>query len=304
MTIDEILEQLSNNPTGSFPHAAINAAVEQQEAITPHLLAYLQELIDLGEDIDDDFNDSLTLFAIFLLGQFREARAYPLIIHLLTSWKDSAEFYFGDAITGGMTRILASICQGDIAPLKALVENEALDEFVRAVALESLVTLFTEQALSREDLLSYFTWLFREYPVRKDSFLWDSLIICCAAFRFAELLPDIRKAYEDGLADPTVASLKGIEDEIVSEYDNLDELWHLKHYITDTTAELSSWASFQPVEQRRTIPEPKGPVTPDRTPKGTVLHDSGTFLRAAPKTGRNDPCPCGSGKKFKKCCGR
>jgi SEC-C motif-containing protein len=26
--------------------------------------------------------------------------------------------------------------------------------------------------------------------------------------------------------------------------------------------------------------------------------------RAAPKTGRNDPCLCGSGKKFKKCCGR
>jgi uncharacterized protein len=24
---------------------------------------------------------------------------------------------------------------------------------------------------------------------------------------------------------------------------------------------------------------------------------------AAPKIGRNDPCPCGSGKKFKKCCG-
>jgi preprotein translocase subunit SecA len=29
-----------------------------------------------------------------------------------------------------------------------------------------------------------------------------------------------------------------------------------------------------------------------------------TVVRAAPKTGRNDPCPCGSGKKFKKCCGR
>ncbi|MCB9832627.1 MAG: YchJ family protein [Planctomycetes bacterium] len=25
--------------------------------------------------------------------------------------------------------------------------------------------------------------------------------------------------------------------------------------------------------------------------------------RADPKVGRNDPCPCGSGKKFKKCCG-
>jgi SEC-C motif-containing protein len=27
------------------------------------------------------------------------------------------------------------------------------------------------------------------------------------------------------------------------------------------------------------------------------------YQRSAPKVGRNDPCPCGSGKKFKKCCG-
>ena len=26
------------------------------------------------------------------------------------------------------------------------------------------------------------------------------------------------------------------------------------------------------------------------------------YLREAPKTGRNEPCPCGSGKKYKKCC--
>jgi SEC-C motif-containing protein len=28
-----------------------------------------------------------------------------------------------------------------------------------------------------------------------------------------------------------------------------------------------------------------------------------TVRREKPKVGRNDPCPCGSGKKFKKCCG-
>lgn len=27
-------------------------------------------------------------------------------------------------------------------------------------------------------------------------------------------------------------------------------------------------------------------------------------VREEPKVGRNDPCPCGSGKKYKKCCGR
>jgi SEC-C motif-containing protein len=29
-----------------------------------------------------------------------------------------------------------------------------------------------------------------------------------------------------------------------------------------------------------------------------------TVVNTAPTVGRNDPCPCGSGKKFKKCCGR
>jgi len=29
-----------------------------------------------------------------------------------------------------------------------------------------------------------------------------------------------------------------------------------------------------------------------------------SIVRASPRIGRNDPCPCGSGKKYKKCCGR
>lgn len=34
-------------------------------------------------------------------------------------------------------------------------------------------------------------------------------------------------------------------------------------------------------------------------------HERGeTFVREMPKVGRNDPCPCGSGKKFKACCAR
>lgn len=28
------------------------------------------------------------------------------------------------------------------------------------------------------------------------------------------------------------------------------------------------------------------------------------YIRENPKVGRNDSCPCGSGKKYKKCCGK
>ena len=41
---------------------------------------------------------------------------------------------------------------------------------------------------------------------------------------------------------------------------------------------------------------------------GWILIDgkmvNSTFVRTQPKVGPNQPCPCGSGKKFKKCCGK
>jgi len=40
----------------------------------------------------------------------------------------------------------------------------------------------------------------------------------------------------------------------------------------------------------------------DESPSGKQ-DNSKPFIRSSPKVGRNDPCPCGSGKKYKKCCG-
>ena len=36
---------------------------------------------------------------------------------------------------------------------------------------------------------------------------------------------------------------------------------------------------------------------------GTLVGEK-PMVREEPKVGRNDPCPCGSGKKYKKCCGK
>ena len=42
--------------------------------------------------------------------------------------------------------------------------------------------------------------------------------------------------------------------------------------------------------------------SPDYVPSPSAV-SPGTMVRREPKVGRNDPCPCGSGKKFKRCCG-
>lgn len=42
------------------------------------------------------------------------------------------------------------------------------------------------------------------------------------------------------------------------------------------------------------------PIDTPESYQGWTIHEP--FIRETPKVGRNDPCPCGSGKKFKKCC--
>ncbi|MDZ4121877.1 MAG: SEC-C metal-binding domain-containing protein, partial [Candidatus Cloacimonadaceae bacterium] len=63
-------------------------------------------------------------------------------------------------------------------------------------------------------------------------------------------------------------------------------------------AEINAFLHAQQnVTQNATTPLPYGAPPPmDEAPKGRPIS-------VAPKVGRNDPCPCGSGKKYKKCCG-
>jgi uncharacterized protein YecA (UPF0149 family) len=43
---------------------------------------------------------------------------------------------------------------------------------------------------------------------------------------------------------------------------------------------------------------------PHRRLAARSARESASYRRAMPKIGRNDPCRCGSGKKYKHCCGK
>ena len=70
-------------------------------------------------------------------------------------------------------------------------------------------------------------------------------------------------------------------------------------------------ASRMPAAQKLTLSgsQSQKPVSPLQRPQGErhvtdSALKSATVVRTTPKIGRNDPCPCGSGKKYKNCCGR
>ena len=282
MTIDEILEALAY-PDHGFPHQAVRAAVAQREAITPHLLQSLERMATDPEWVLFEQEDLLPIFAIHLLAQFRETAACPPLLRVLSLPGELPQQLLGDILTETIPGVLASVWDGDMAPIQTLIENRQANEYARAAGLSALQLLVTVGRLPRETVIAYLTHLFEGGLERTPNYVWDCLVQRAQMLHAVELLPAIRRAFAEELTIPFFNCLEDVERtfardrkavlaELVQDHD---------HLIDDTAAELKKWAVFQPEALSG------GPAEPAVKPA---------------KIGRNDPCPCGSGKKYKKCC--
>jgi hypothetical protein len=293
MEASEIVCQFEQ-ATGRFAREAVEAAVANREEVVPGLLRILGEIVGRAEQLDYERDDMAHLYAMFLLAQFREARAYPLVVRLASLPGEVLDSLCGDFVTENLGQILASICGGDLHGIQSVIENEDADEWARGAALSGLVTLVAAGQKSREEILSYFARLFRGKLIRKWSHVWDSLVSYTADLYPLELIDDIERAYQEGLVDPGYVDLDEIKRDVALGKDRvLARLADDPHHtlVEDTVQEMQWWACFRDDDQARM-----------EIPAQTLIQPP-PFHRPSPKTGRNDPCPCGSGKKYKKCCG-
>ncbi len=299
MTIPEILKELEPY-TGRFPMNAMKAAIEQREAITPELLRVLEAVAEDPTAFAGRQEYMLHLFALFLLAQFREQRAYAPVVKMFSAPGETPYDLVGDTVTEGLGEILASVYDGNPAPLQGLVESETVNEFVRSAALDAFVVLERSGQMSREEVIGYFRSLFHGKLRREHSYVWSALVCAIADLPGPELLEEVRQAYADDLVDPSVADLEGIERDLARQEPRRHERYHV---ITDAIAEMEWWAVFHSEEAlpRKSL-EFQAPVPPPAFPPMNYKAPQ-PFVRQ-PKIGRNDPCPCGSGRKFKKCCGK
>jgi hypothetical protein len=207
----------------------------------------------------------------------------------------------GDTVTEGLKQILASVYDGNPALLKALVKSEEVNEFVRSAALNTFLVLEQAGQMPRAEVVEYFRSLFHGKLQRTHSYAWDALVCAVADMPAPELLEDVRQAYAKGLVDTMVADLAGIERDVTA-----PKPWRRdrQHLITDAIAEMEWWATFHPEDSRpKRTPMPDNPLPSPPQPVPTSYVAPKPYV-SEPKIGRNDPCPCGSGKKYKKCCGK
>ena len=109
-----------------------------------------------------------------------------------------------------------------------------------------------------------------------------------------EVRPVIFMGFLDGINESieTKQELEGFDEESEIELKIVPEtlFYNMLKADADYLYGLEQWMDILGEDKIREI------VKEDKASK--------TVRRAAPKIGRNDPCPCGSGKKYKHCCGR
>ncbi|MHB1460652.1 MAG: DUF1186 domain-containing protein [Armatimonadota bacterium] len=292
MTITKISEELSHDH-GVFPHQAVTEAILQREAITPALLRMLADATPNIAEIARQEDYTGHLYAIYLLAQFREERAYQPLVDFITSDQKLIDLILNDIITEDLGRVLASVCNGDTRLICKIFENAELDEYVRTAALAAMVTLYVQGIITREEVISYYLSLFHGKLEREPSVVWCSLVSGCCDISAVEASEEIERAFADDLVDTGYIGREWVSKHLGKGKEQaLKMLAKDTHYtfIDDSVKEMSKWDLYHSYEQspRPSAHEPSWIPTP---------------IRTGPKAGRNEPCPCGSGKKYKKCCG-
>lgn len=275
----------------TFPRSAIEEATRNKEEITPILLDELDGIIENPEKTNGDY--MLHIYAIYLLAQFREKKAFPKILQLISLPADQVDEMYDTVLTEDLNTILYSTFDGDFQGLKRVIENPQVNIYARGAALEVYGKLYADGIVSEKEIVTYFRKLLWDVNASDaDTDLATTIqevIIDRHLFSMAE---DVQKLYDT----------HRINEMMIGQYDDfIDYLYRYKNareritYLDDVIETMSWWASFEQSEENKLKIE-------ERQKKLEALYNEMTHAPAAEKVGRNDPCPCGSGKKYKKCC--
>src|SRR5215203_2949243 len=291
-----------------LPREAMQWTLDHWDEAAPELLNVVERYTS-GADRSDEVA-SAVLFILHLAGEKQDTRAFPLLCGLAQDG-EAIEAALGDGTTTTFKRILISTYDGDLDTLKGLIEAAEADQFVRAGALEILAYLTATGRIPRDETQAYLLRLYDTLQPQQESFVWSGWVLAIALLGLEGLSDVVRQAFERGLIDPMVMDYDDFGRDLARTLADPERMAGFQHDmigpLEDAIGELSSWYAFsdateQDEERWATSPEDVHlPFAPEdvRLPFTDMPQP---LVEPFKGIGRNDPCPCGSGKKFKKCC--
>lgn len=305
MNIEIIIARLAF--AEKLPKAAVEAALKEPEPIVSRTLDIIERFIESAEQVEGEWTvtegeESALVGLLHILGELRERRLFAPLLRLFACRQQILDDILGDTLFDSGGKILISTYDGEPAPLLRLMNDPAANEFCRNVAFHAWIYLAAKEVWPRSESEKFLRDAVEQMEPKTASHVWVSWLNAVAILGFEDLVPLADRLYKEGRISVDV--IGGNEIVAMSRDEFMDLLgdglkatdqdnWLASNHLypfEDTLAELSQWHCYSEDFRK------------ERRHKWLASANLDTVVNERRNVGRNDPCPCGSGKKFKKCC--
>lgn len=309
MNVEQILLAISNTNDNKLTIAGIKAAKENWSAFYPELERLIEQFSADDTSLTNE-QEAILFFGTLLLAELKYSPALEKCLQLFArsdSLATPIDTIFDDALTEVTSTLFYNVADGNTQALCNYITGAHQAMYCKASAIEAVFAQYEVGVIDKIELEDHITqWLagFLALPSSINSFLMSALADYCIKYQLDSFKSQFNELCDKDLFDEdrfkqsevkawnSNSSRKLIESGIVQTNFN----------VVDT---LNTWIANEPEDEELdsfdSLMEKGGLLDNILYDENTIIENSVPVSSLA-TVGRNDPCPCGSGKKFKKCC--
>ncbi len=282
-----------------------------RESLVQDLIWVLNNGKELSDFYMEEVEGDLMLHAIFILGELKAIESLPAVIEFLKWDDENLELWLGDNCTETLWRYFYQVAQGNPELLKEAMIAARMDSYAKCSIPMALCQMAMHQPELNERVAALFEFTFSYYLGldEEEEEEVDNVFLSISLSELADLgliglVPSWEKLYEREFIDETIcADLSQFRKELLATRSKrMYPILSIHEFYKDI---VNTWASYQEDadddmvnnEWDTTTNKPSSYWPGFSPPTQPVVRD-------APKISRNEPCPCGSGRKYKVCCGK
>ena len=303
LRLDELgiaeLSQLMVRDEDRVPRVVIDECVRRGEAMVEHLASLLESAHFWSDDASRG-EWWMRLHAAMILGLIPGERSGALLVALMRRAGEVDDDNLQEWLCTHWPALFRNKPHGMVCELRTIAENRPYGWYLRSCALDS--ALYLDQLAGEQALEEGLAWSARIAGDETED--WEMRV--CTGNR---LLDFPRDAYRP-LLEKLGARQKGFGAFFTKE--DVAEAYAARTDKPEWERRRDPWEFYDPQaiqnRQERWAKEDAERAAREADADREVDHDEEDhgfmipYVRETPKVGRNDPCPCGSGKKYKKCC--
>ena len=297
--------------------------------------AVLRNLYFQTHDEWADETHNFMIHALYMLTELRAYESLPRILDILRQDTEFCDYWIADWIEDYFNESIYILGENQLDKLKAFVLEENLYPWFRLLATDAVAQVAIKQPERRVEVIAWFKEVIQFHLDNPDndnfidSTFLGMFISDLLAARAIELKGEIEQLYAKGwISDFDNGKLSDVLTELETPFEAYDDkplpndIFELYNKVfKERRAKYESKVEISDFTKERNDPYEAymRNLVKDRISKSLAnrLDDNDDdydddydwtpqlpIKREEPKVGRNDPCPCGSGKKYKKCHGK